>query len=538
MTVKAGTPTDLGSVTWTPLRVGATVFELGSPNRKADDFRHGEDYWVPETPPKLGYPTPIWGGEPEYPVDNPNGLSYTVGQSQWARDWSYIIPAPPDATGKYQPGTGTITFNLPNAPASNAKASLYLGCAADESGGVIVSVNGTNLGSAPDVTAAPNPLTPEGFDPPKGYADDSAEHFSDHGPFFDQRINFPGSLLHAGANTLAIKVAGAKGMPYLMLDYLRLELTGYVPPAPAGVQAIAGNKRNLVAWKVVPGATSYEVLRSAVAGSGYATLAHEVVGPVCGSGPSVASYVDTTAVNGTAYSYAVRSVNPTGPSAISTGTALVTPSTSVLSNAPPAATGLQVTQSGHHLVALKWTASPAANFYSVWRTTLHQDGVGGTYPLRTILLGDNIVGDKFADTTASDGRLYSYFVQASNAAGVSAPSAAVTAAPVPPPPATAPGKVAGAWAKTRNGDVITLTWSPVPGAVGYVIYRSTDATPAFKWPDNFLTTLVETTYTDKGITDKKATVKGLDHSAAYSYQVTAVNAGGVSPSSVIKVPAQ
>ncbi len=538
VTVRAGTPTDLGSVTWTPLRIGATVFELGYPDRKADKFRHGEDYWVPEPSPKLGYPTPIWGGEPEYPLDNPKGVSYTVGQSQWPRDWSYIIAAPPDATGAYQPGTGTITFQLPVAPGANAQASLYLGCAGDESGGIIVSVNGKNLGSVPGVTAAPNPITPEGFDPPKGYADDSAEHFSDHGPFFDQRINFPGSLLHAGANTVAITVAGKKGMPYLMLDYLRLELTGYAPPAPTAVQVFAGNNRNLVTWTVVPGATSYDVLRSATTGSGYATLAHDVVGPVCGSGPSVAAYVDTTAVNGTAYSYAVRSLNPTGPSAISASTSSVTPSAGVPGNPPPAPARLEITQSGHHLVALKWTASPAANFYSVWRTTLHQDGVGGTYPLRTILLGDGIVGDKFADTTATDGRLYSYYVQASNAAGTSAASATVTAAPVPPPPATAPNNVAGVWAKTRNGDVITLTWSPVPGAVGYVIYRSTDATPAFKWPDDFLTTLVETTYTDKGNTDKSAKVQGLDHGTAYSYQVTAVNAGGVSPSSAVKVPSR
>ena len=233
VTVTAGTPTDLGIVTWTPQRVGATVFELGYPDRKADKFRHGEDYWVPEPSPKLGYVTPIWGGEREFVLDNPNGLTYTVGQNQWPRDWSYIIPEPPDATGVYQPGTGTITFNLPAAPAADAKASVYLACAGDESGGVIVSINGTNLGSAPNVTAAPNPVTEAGFDPPATYSDDSAEHFSDHGPFFDERINFPGSLLHAGANTLSIKVAGKEGhalpharLPAAGVDRLRAARAG------------------------------------------------------------------------------------------------------------------------------------------------------------------------------------------------------------------------------------------------------------------------------------------------------------------------
>ena len=535
--VAAGSPTDLGTVTWTPVRVGATVFELGYPDRKADKFRHGEDFWVPEPSPKLGYPTPIWGGAPDFPLDNPHGLTYTVGQSQWPRDWSYIITAPPDATGAYQPGTGTITFDLPTAPAGDAKGSVYLACAGDESGGIVVSVNGINLGTAPGVTAAPNPVTEAGFDPPTGYTDDSAEHFSDHGPFFDQRINFPGRLLHAGANTLTIEVAGKKGMPYLMLDYLRLELTGYVPTAPASVSAFAGNGRNLVTWPVVPGAISYNILRSTKPGSNYAPLATDVIGPVSGSGPSLASYTDSTAANGTAYSYVVQSVNPTGTSAASAPSPAVTPLATASANPPPAPDGLKVVTSGHHLVSLSWTASPGAANYEIWRTTLHQDGVGGTYPLRTIVLDDAVSGTTYADNTPTDGRMYSYYVQATNAAGNSAPSTAVTATPVPPPPAAAPDELTGTWAKTRNGNAITLKWSPVPRAVGYVIYRTSGTETSFSWPKNFLTTLVETTYTDKGNTEKKAKVKGLNSSTAYSYQVTAVNAGGVSPPAVVQIPA-
>jgi rhamnogalacturonan endolyase len=538
VTVTAGNPTDLGIVTWTPQRVGATVFELGYPDRKADKFRHGEDYWVPEPSPKLGYVTPIWGGEREFVLDNPNGLTYTVGQNQWPRDWSYIIPESPDATGVYQPSTGTITFNLPAAPAADAKASVYLACAGDENGGVIVSINGTNLGSAPNVTTAPNPVTEAGFDPPATYSDDSAEHYSDHGPFFDERINFPGSLLHAGANTLSIKVDAKKGMPYLMLDYLRLELTGYVPPAPASVSALAGNGRNLVTWPVVAGATSYNILRSTTPGSGYASLAGDVVGPVAGSGPSLASYTDTTAANGTAYSYVVQSVNPTGASASSAPSPAVTPLATISGSPPATPDGMKVVTSGHHLVSLSWTASPGAARYEVWRSTLHQDGVGGTYPLRTIVLDDTVSGTTYTDTTPTDGRMYSYYVQATNAAGTSAPSAAVTAAPVPPPPSAAPDGLTGTWTKTRAGNAITLHWSPVPGAVGYVVYRSKGTDASFNWPANFVTTQIETTYLDIGYVEKKANSKPLDASSAYSYQVTAVNSGGVSPPAEVQVPAQ
>ena len=115
--------------------MGATVFELGYPNRKADEFRHGDDYWAPGESPKLGYPTPVWGGQMEYPLDFPDGMKYTVGKSRWATDWNYILPSSPDAAGIYQPCTGKITFTC-EAPAEGATASIYLGCAGDDGGHV------------------------------------------------------------------------------------------------------------------------------------------------------------------------------------------------------------------------------------------------------------------------------------------------------------------------------------------------------------------------------------------------------------------
>ena len=45
----------------------------------------------------------------------------------------------------------------------------------------------------------PRRFTAASFNPP--YSDDSI-HFGAHGPFSDERINFPGSLLRAGQNTL------------------------------------------------------------------------------------------------------------------------------------------------------------------------------------------------------------------------------------------------------------------------------------------------------------------------------------------------
>ena len=365
--VAAGATTHVSTVTWTPKRVGATVFELGYPNRKADKFRHGEDYWAPGIAPKLGYPTPVWGGQVEYPLDFPDGMTYAVGKSRWATDWNYVLPSAPDAAGIYQPCIGKITFTLAQDPPSGAVSSLYLGCAGDDGGHVMVSVNDANLGGATGVMAAPNPISAGGFNPP--YSDDSSIHFAAHGPFSDERIVFPGRMLHAGQNTITLQMDARSLTAYLMVDYLRLELTGYVPPAPASVTAYAGNNRVLVCWRVVPGATRYNLLRSTTPSGRYDVIATGIIGPVSGDDRRRATYTDAAAVNGAEYRYKVQSVNPTGHSVPSIQSSGAIPSLGLSSGAPPAPKGLTVTSSGHHQVALRWTASPGADYYSIRRTT-------------------------------------------------------------------------------------------------------------------------------------------------------------------------
>jgi rhamnogalacturonan endolyase len=529
--VAAGRTTQLDTVRWVPKRVGATVFELGVANRKADEFRHGEDYWNPGTPPKLGFPTPVWGGQMEFPVDFPEGLTYEVGTSQWPRDWNYVLPAMADASGKFQPCSGTIAFTLAQAPAAGAQASLYLALAGNDGDHVRLAVNDTDLGGASGVVAAPDALGPDGFKPP--YSDTSSIHFSDHGPFCDERVTFPAALLKAGRNTLRITMDTRTMVAYLMVDYLRLELTGYVPAPPASVGVSAGNGRVAVTWPPVPGATSYQVLRS-IGGNPAVAIATDVTGPVCGSGTGPATFIDATAANGSTCTYTVRACNPAGQSAPSVASREAKPLATLAGDPPAAPAGLAVTASGHHRVALRWDADPGATGFRVWRTTMHTDGVGGTYPLRTILI-DTTTATESVDASPSDGRIYAYQVTALNAAGAGQASAAVTAIPLPAAPTAAPAQLVGAWTKTREGPVISLSWSAVPGATGYVIYRTTKPGAPFTWPADFLTALAETTYLDRGVTDKNAKVKGLDPTGDYSYQVTAVNAGGVSTPATVHV---
>ncbi len=174
---------------------------------------------------------PVWTKFLEYPFDFPNGVNYVVGQSRWTTDWNFIQPVVVDAAGNYNPSTSTITFNLASAPSGNA--SLYLALASDFQGPLIVQVNGNNIAGSAGyfrITAARETKAM----PP--YVREFTERFpttaSTSPPICCMRVKT------ASLSTCA-KAATSPTSP--MYDYLRLELTGYVPPAPPSVTAYAGN---------------------------------------------------------------------------------------------------------------------------------------------------------------------------------------------------------------------------------------------------------------------------------------------------------
>ena len=70
------------------------------------------------------------------------------------------------------------------------------------------------------------------------------------------------------------------------------------PSAPTGLTATAGNSQVALSWTASTGATSYNVLRSTVSGSGYASVA---------TGIATTSYTNTGLTNGTTYYFVVFS---------------------------------------------------------------------------------------------------------------------------------------------------------------------------------------------------------------------------------------
>ncbi len=79
-----------------------------------------------------------------------------------------------------------------------------------------------------------------------------------------------------------------------------------------------------------------------------------------------ASFVDTTAVNGTTYLYVVTAVNAGGEGQPSTQSSGVSPTAPV--TLPPAPTGVTATLSGGQ-VTVTWTAVTGATSYNVYRST-------------------------------------------------------------------------------------------------------------------------------------------------------------------------
>ncbi|MFM2294869.1 MAG: hypothetical protein RLZZ350_1282, partial [Verrucomicrobiota bacterium] len=517
VTVTAGATNNLGDVTWTPTRVGPTVFEIGYPDRTAAKFRHGEDWWVGDIGPSATAPSPVWTKFLEFPFDFPSGPNYVVGQSRWATDWNFIQPVTINNTGNYDPwgnnspSSSTITFTLSSVPASNG--SLYIATASSYQGPMIVRVNGSDIAGA------------VGYDPAydsSGSGSDASIREGIHGLFADTRLNVPTNYLHAGANTIYLQMRKSGYLAnHTMYDYLRLELPGYVPPAPTTVKAYAGNNVNLISWPVQPGATTYNILRSTTAGSGYVSITNGVVGPVCGSGFNNATYLDTTAANSTAYYYVVRAVNPVG-SSTNSPEASATPSAGIAASAPATPTGVSIGSVGHQSVVVNWTPAANANFYTVTRSTLYNNGGGASNILGTIVLANNVTNATYTDTSPTDGTIYRYAVAATGAGGSSTNSTGAVAVPKPTAPATPPMSEFITSVITTNITATatniqqdaTLTWNAVSGAVGYAIYRATSAAGPFV----FLQSVSTTKYFNGGLATNQI----------YYYRVVALNASGVS----------
>ena len=117
----------LGELEWKPVRYGKQIWEIGVPNRSAEEFKHGDKYWM-------------WGLYNLYPSEFPHDVNFIIGKSDWSKDWNY---AQPPRDGK--PTTWTVTFDLATAPKGKATLRLAI-CGSRGRSGIKVAVNDKQVG--------------------------------------------------------------------------------------------------------------------------------------------------------------------------------------------------------------------------------------------------------------------------------------------------------------------------------------------------------------------------------------------------------
>ena len=68
----------MGKLEWKPVRYGKQVWEIGYPDRTGGKFFKGDgaNYW-------------LWGWGLRYPLLFPNDITYTIGKSDYRKDWFF-----------------------------------------------------------------------------------------------------------------------------------------------------------------------------------------------------------------------------------------------------------------------------------------------------------------------------------------------------------------------------------------------------------------------------------------------------------------
>ncbi len=235
-------------------------------------------------------------------------------------------------------------------------------------------------------------------------------------------------------------------------------------------------------WKAVEGADSYKVYRKVSGGS------YKLLGTT-----TKTAYADKTAKSGTKYYYVVKATNEAGDSEKSASkgiTFLANPAISAIANK---STGVKIS----------WGKVSGADSYKVYRKTS-----SGSYAY----IGKT-TSTSYTDKTAKSGTKYYYVVKAVKDSYVSVKSEAKSITFLSAPTIKTP-------TSAKSG--ITVKWSKVSGAEGYIVYRKTGS----------------------GSYEKLAKVKGgtkvsyLDKTAkkgkTYSYKIVAYKGSTKSAGSAVK----
>jgi rhamnogalacturonan endolyase len=256
ITVEAGRKIDLGKLDWQPVQYGKQIWEIGYPDHTGDKFfkADGANYW-------------LWGWPLRYSGLFPNGITYTIGKSDYRRDW-FFEEVPHSTTtawlnsaakdpynqrlgwvniptgsqdmwpewGQGRSTTWTVKFTMPRD--SKGVAIVRIALAGADDGGSAMGRRGQPAGG--------NSGYP-GSNPPGGFiigvngqtvgtlhpvATNALRYNTDMGVWYKDAQKFDASLLKAGENSVTFTVPAGDLTTSVVWDHVRLELNDGSNPYP------------------------------------------------------------------------------------------------------------------------------------------------------------------------------------------------------------------------------------------------------------------------------------------------------------------
>lgn len=194
---------DLGRVTWTPVRHGRQLWEIGLPNRNGSELFKGESFWKPEIPL-------------DYAKLFPNDVNFVVGKSDYRKDWFFQqVPHNEDPDAKPLPYRGitsegratpfAVTFDLDAQ--TRGRATLRVAICGTGARELEITVNDQPAGTIP-----------------LQMGDGTIARHGQQGLWYETELAFNAILLKPGTNVLKIIVPAGPINNGVMYDYVRLEL--------------------------------------------------------------------------------------------------------------------------------------------------------------------------------------------------------------------------------------------------------------------------------------------------------------------------
>lgn len=198
--VTAATTTNLGNIEWViPRANGRMIFEIGIPNRTAEEYKFGDfDYCE-------GFV------ENKFATTFTNPIEYTTEDKNWATALPYVQSAYFNADATRSVWDWNINFTLTGTIPTTGNAKLTIAYASSDHAQNWIFANGSRI-------------TPSsGYYPPNGGGNAFLRQ-SNHAKYGLATFDIPYSKLRAGKNTIKLQMPStSSGSNHVMYDYISLE---------------------------------------------------------------------------------------------------------------------------------------------------------------------------------------------------------------------------------------------------------------------------------------------------------------------------